>query len=162
MARDYSFWVYIVIKRNSERCLHSSRHDRATQHRNISHLVANEVEAFAGERGGSLAVPKKRQLLQVSGQAFHQRPHSAHFARSEQARSTPDYRSGQALQDAGRHGELTCSPEIRGRGTEAPPTLEARAYSRGPQNQTSNPPADGFAVANLKHQPSNFIHLVTD
>src|SRR5947208_16011699 len=59
VARDYSFWVYIVTNRNSERCLHFGRHDRATQHGNISHLVANEVEAFAGERAGSLAVPRK-------------------------------------------------------------------------------------------------------
>src|SRR5947208_12003973 len=68
VARDYSFWVYIVTNRNSERCLHPfgfaqgktfGRHDRATQHGNISHLVANEVEAFAGQRGGSLAVSKK-------------------------------------------------------------------------------------------------------
>jgi len=49
VARDYSFWVYIVTNRNSERCLHFGRHDRATQRSNISHLVANEVEAFAGE-----------------------------------------------------------------------------------------------------------------
>ena len=34
---------------------HFGRHDRATQHGNISLLVANEVEAFAGEGGGSLA-----------------------------------------------------------------------------------------------------------
>ena len=50
VARDYSFWVYFVTNRNSERCLHFGRHDRATQHGNTSHLVANEVEAFAGER----------------------------------------------------------------------------------------------------------------
>jgi len=50
---------------------HFGRHDRATQHGNISHLVANEVEAFAGERGGSLAVPTKPQLLEVSGQALN-------------------------------------------------------------------------------------------
>ena len=68
VARDCSFWVYIVTNRNSERCLHFGRHDRATQRSNISHLVANEVEAFAGERG-SLAVPRKPQLLNVSGQA---------------------------------------------------------------------------------------------
>ena len=68
VARDYSFCVYIVTKRNSERCLHFGRHDRSTQRSNISHLVANEVEAFAGERG-SLAVPRKPQLLNVSGQA---------------------------------------------------------------------------------------------
>src|SRR5437773_7803449 len=68
VARDYSFWVYIVTNRNSERCPHFGRHDRTTQHGNISHLVANEVEAFAGERG-SLAVPRKPQLLNVSGQA---------------------------------------------------------------------------------------------
>ena len=49
---------------------HFGRHDRAMQHGNISHLDANEVEAFAGERGGSLAVPRKPQLLQVAGQAF--------------------------------------------------------------------------------------------
>jgi hypothetical protein len=47
------------------------RHDRATQYGNISHLVANEVEAFAGQRGGSLAVPRKAQLLEVSGQALN-------------------------------------------------------------------------------------------
>src|SRR5437667_11400564 len=29
---------------------HFGRHDRATQHGNISHVVAIEVEAFAGER----------------------------------------------------------------------------------------------------------------
>jgi len=45
------------------------RHDRATQHGNMSHLVANEVEAFAGERAGSLALPRKPRLLEVSGQA---------------------------------------------------------------------------------------------
>jgi len=38
------------------------RHDRATHHGNISLLVANEVEAFSGERGGSLAVSKKSSL----------------------------------------------------------------------------------------------------
>src|SRR5205823_14347202 len=69
VARDYSFCVYIVTKRNSERCLHFGRHDRSTQRSNISHLVTNEVEAFAGERG-SLAVPRKPLLLNVSGQAL--------------------------------------------------------------------------------------------
>jgi len=43
----------------SPRPENAERHDRAMQHGNISHLVANEVEAFAGERGGSLAVPRK-------------------------------------------------------------------------------------------------------
>src|SRR5438094_2780687 len=38
---------------------HFDRHDRATAHGSIWHLVANEVEAFAGERGGSLAVSRK-------------------------------------------------------------------------------------------------------
>src|SRR5438094_5921133 len=46
---------------------HFSRHDRATQHGNISHLVANEVEAFAGERGGSLAVPRKPSFWRSPG-----------------------------------------------------------------------------------------------
>src|SRR5207248_10263098 len=64
------FLGYIATNRNSERCLHFGRHDRATQHGNISHVVANEVEAFAGERAGSLAVPGEAQLLQVSGQAL--------------------------------------------------------------------------------------------
>ena len=35
-----------------------------------SHLVANEVEAFVGEIGGSLAISKKPQLLEISGQAL--------------------------------------------------------------------------------------------
>src|SRR5438094_2011468 len=50
---------------------HFSRHDRATQHGNISHLVANEVQAFAGERGGSLAVSRKPPLLEVLGEALN-------------------------------------------------------------------------------------------
>ena len=71
VARDYSFWVYIVTNHNnSERCLHFGRHDRATQHGNMSHLVANEVEAFAGERRRFIGRPEEAQLLEVSGQAF--------------------------------------------------------------------------------------------
>jgi len=52
---------------NSERCLHFGRHDRATHHGNISHLVANELEAFAGERGGSLAVSRKPSFRRSQG-----------------------------------------------------------------------------------------------
>src|SRR5438477_9127166 len=33
----------------------------------ISHLVANEVEAFAGEKGGSLAVPRKPSFWRSQG-----------------------------------------------------------------------------------------------
>ena len=46
---------------------HFGRHDRAEQHGNISLLVANEVEAFAGERGGSLAVPRKPSFWRSQG-----------------------------------------------------------------------------------------------
>jgi len=47
------------------------RDDRATQHRNISHLGANEVEAFAGERGGSLAVPRKPSFWRSQGRLLN-------------------------------------------------------------------------------------------
>src|SRR5438477_2069825 len=46
---------------------HFGRHDRAMQHGNISHLDANEVEAFAGEGGGSLAVPRKPSFWRSQG-----------------------------------------------------------------------------------------------
>ena len=49
---------------------HFGRHDRAMHHGNISHLVANEVEAFAGERRGFIGRPEEAQLLEVSGQDF--------------------------------------------------------------------------------------------
>ena len=49
---------------------HFGRHDRAMQHGNISHLDANEVEAFAGERGGSLAVPRKPSFWRSQGKTF--------------------------------------------------------------------------------------------
>src|SRR5439155_11569368 len=45
----------------------SVRNDRATEHGNISHLVANEVEAFGDERGGSLAVPRKASFWRSQG-----------------------------------------------------------------------------------------------
>ena len=50
---------------------HFGRHDRAMQHGNISHLDANEVEAFAGERGGSLAVPRKPSFWRSQGRLLN-------------------------------------------------------------------------------------------
>jgi hypothetical protein len=45
------------------------RHDKSTQHGNISHLVANEVEdSLVGER--FISRPEEAQLLEVSGQAL--------------------------------------------------------------------------------------------
>src|SRR5437773_5806659 len=91
VARDYSFCVYIVTKRNSERCLHFGRHDRSTQRSNISHLVTYEVEAFAGERG-SLAVPRKPLLLNVSGQALRS---PARLVRGPNGKAKGEVRSAQ-------------------------------------------------------------------
>jgi putative endonuclease len=64
-------WMAPRCSENSERCLHFGRHDRATEHGNISHLAANEVEAFAGESGGPIGRPEEAQLLEVSGQALN-------------------------------------------------------------------------------------------